>query len=104
MRAGMIVAALAAALWTAPAFGETITVAMGNVTYTPEKISARIGDTIVWINKDLVPHTATSKAGGFDSKGIQADKSWRYTIQTTGEFAYICTFHPTMKAMLRVKE
>jgi plastocyanin len=22
------------------------------------------GDTIVWVNKDLVPHTATSKVGG----------------------------------------
>jgi len=62
------------------------------------------GDTIVWVNKDLVPHTATSKTGGFDSKGIEADESWSYTIRKTGDCAYICTFHPTMKAMLRVKE
>ena len=44
--------------------------------------AAAPGDTIVWVVKDLVPHTATSKAGGFDSKDIQADKSWRNTIHT----------------------
>ena len=41
--------------------------------------------------------------GGFDSKDIQADKSWTYTFRKTGDFAYICTFHPTMMAMVRVK-
>lgn len=46
---------------------------------------------------------ATSKSGGFDSNEIQADESWSYTIRKTGDFAYICRFHPTMKAMLRVK-
>jgi predicted outer membrane protein len=55
------------------------------------------------VNKDLVPHTATSTAGTFDSKNIQADRSWKLTTRKTGDFAYICTFHPTMKAMLRVK-
>ena len=55
------------------------------------------------VNKDLVPHTATSKAGGFDSQVIQADKSWRFTVRKKGDFAYVCTFHPTMKATLRVR-
>ena len=36
-------------------------------------------------------------------EGIQADKSWRFTVRKKGDFAYICTFHPTMTAMLRVK-
>ena len=87
-----------------PAETRTHTVTIEGMRFQPEVLTVAPGDTVVWVNKDLVPHTATSKAGGFDSKDIQADKSWRYTIQTTGEFAYICTFHPTMKAMLRVKE
>ena len=44
-------------------------------------LTVALGDTIVWVNKDFVPHTAMSEAGGFDSKDIQADKSWRHTIQ-----------------------
>jgi plastocyanin len=47
----------------------------------PEMLTVERGDTIVWVNKDIVPHTATS----------------------TSDFAYICSFHPTMKAMLRVE-
>jgi plastocyanin len=66
-------------------------------------VTVERGDTIVWVNKDVVPHTATSKAGNFDSKLIQTDKSWKYTVRQKGDFAYICTFHPTMKAMLQVE-
>jgi plastocyanin len=82
---------------------KTHTVTIEGMRFQPEVLTVALGDTIVWVNKDLVPHTATSTAGSFDSKEIQADKSWKYTIRKTGDFAYICTFHPTMKAMLRVK-
>ena len=83
---------------------QTHTVTIEGMRFQPEALTVAPGDTIVWVNKDLVPHTATSKAGNFDSNAIQADKSWRYTVQKKGAFAYICTFHPTMKAMLRVDQ
>ena len=81
----------------------THTVTMENMQFQPATLTVTRGDTVVWVNKDLVPHTATSRAGLFDSQIIQADKSWRFTVRTQGEFAYVCTFHPTMSAMLRVK-
>ena len=81
----------------------THTVTMENMRFQPESLTVARGDTVVWVNKDLVPHTATSKAGGFDSQGIEAEKSWRFTVRKKGDFAYVCTFHPTMTAMLRVK-
>ena len=82
---------------------KTHTVVMENMRFQPETLTVARGDTIVWINKDLVPHTATSKTGGFDSQLVQAEESWRFTARKKGEFAYICTFHPTMTAMLRVR-
>ena len=82
---------------------KTHTVTIEGMRFQPEILTVERGDTIVWVNKDLVPHTATSKAGNFDSKLIEADKSRNYTVRTKGDFAYICTFHPTMKAMLRVR-
>ncbi len=81
---------------------QTHTVTIQAMRFQPEVLSVASGDTIVWVNKDLVPHTATSAAGSFDSKDIQADKSWSYTVRTKGDFDYTCTFHPTMKATLRV--
>ena len=82
---------------------QTHTVSIEGMRFQPEELTVALGNTIVWVNKDLVPHTATSKTGSFDSKDIQVDKSRSYTIRKTGDFAYKCTFHPTMKAMLRVK-
>jgi plastocyanin len=82
---------------------KTHTVTIEGMRFQPEMLTVARGDTIVWVNQDVVPHTATSKAGNFDSKLIQTDNSWKYTIQKKGDFAYICTFHPTMKATLRVE-
>ena len=82
---------------------KTHTVTMENMRFQPQRLTVAPGDTVVWVNKDLVPHTATSKAGGFDSQVIPAEKSWRFTVRKTGEFPYTCTFHPTMTATLRVR-
>lgn len=82
---------------------KTHTVAMENMRFQPQSLTVGRGDTVVWVNKDLVPHTATSKTGGFDSQTIVAEKSWRFTVRKKGEFAYICTFHPTMTATLQVR-
>jgi plastocyanin len=109
VRTATVVAALSVALGTMGAVighqpeSTTHTVTIEGMRFQPEVLTVAPGDTVVWVNKDLVPHTATSTAGGFDSKDIQADKSWKFTTRKTGDFAYICTFHPTMKALLRVK-
>lgn len=82
---------------------KTHTVTMENMRFRPQTLTVARGDSVVWVNKDLVPHTATSRAGGFDSQLIPAEKSWRLTVRKKGDFAYICTLHPTMTATLRVR-
>ena len=81
----------------------THTVTMEATGFEPAVLTIKAGDSVVWVNKDPFPHTATSKAGGFDSQVILAGKSWSFTPSKKGEFAYVCTLHPTMKATLRVK-
>jgi plastocyanin len=81
----------------------THTVVIEGTRFQPDGLTVRAGDSVVWVNKDPFPHTATSKIGGFDSQAIQADKSWTYVAKKKGEFDYICTFHPTMTAKLRVR-
>ena len=81
----------------------THTVTIDASTYDPEELTVNAGDTVIWVNKDLVAHTATSQAGRFDSGAIMPGKSWKYKVNRTGDFAYTCTYHPTMKATLRVK-
>ena len=81
----------------------TYTVAIEDTSFQPAMLTVKAGDSVVWVNKDPFPHTATSEAGRFDSGIITPDKSWTYTPKTKGDFAYTCTLHLTMKAMLRVE-
>lgn len=81
----------------------THTVTIEAMSFQPSMLTVKTGDSVVWVNKGWFPHTATSETGGFDSLEIPPDKSWTYTPKTKGEFPYVCTLHPTMKAMLRVE-
>jgi len=82
----------------------THTVIMEGITFRPAELTVASGDVVIWVNKDLVGHTATSaEAGIFDSNLIAPDKSWKFTFRTKGDFAYKCNYHPAMTAMLHVK-
>ncbi len=80
----------------------THTVVIEGLKSFPEDLTVKRGDTVVWINKDPFPHTATAK-GVFDSGSIAAGGSWKYIAREVGEHPYLCTFHPNMKATLRVE-
>jgi len=41
----------------------THTVSLEAMRFQPDDLTVAPGDTIIWVNKDLVPHTATSEAG-----------------------------------------
>ena len=73
-------------------------------SFKPQDLTVKVGDSVVWTNKDPFSHTATSTAGGFDSRGIAAGKTWKHKAAKKGDFAYICTYHTTMKGRLVVRE
>jgi plastocyanin len=82
---------------------KTHTVVIEGTSFQPARLTVAAGDTVVWINKDPFPHTATSTTGAFDSGSIAPDKSWKFKLVKKGDLDYICTLHPTMKARLTVK-
>jgi plastocyanin len=80
------------------------TVTIEATRFQPTELTVKAGDSILWVNKDLFPHTVTSKrAGLFDSRVIAAGASWTYTPTTKGIAPYFCVFHPTMTGTLRVR-
>jgi plastocyanin len=87
----------------APRKPATHTVAIDASRFEPDTLTVMVGDTVVWVNKDLVAHTATSKAHAFDSGLIPPGKSWKYTPKRAGDSAYTCSYHPRMSGLLRVK-
>jgi plastocyanin len=79
------------------------TVAIRAFQYVPADLTVATGDTVVWINEDLVPHTATAEGKTFDSGSIAVKQSWQYVARDKGQFEYVCTFHSNMKATLTVR-
>ena len=49
-----------------PAHAETIQITMENLVISPAEASAKVGDTIEWVNKDIFAHTATARNGDWD--------------------------------------
>ncbi|QQJ99253.1 cupredoxin domain-containing protein [Burkholderia ambifaria] len=98
----IVVAAVLAFVAADVVAATTHRITIEGMRFNPASVTVARGDTIVWVNKDLVAHTATA-AGLFDSHEIRPDASWTYVANTPGRHAYICTFHPTMKATLTVK-
>jgi len=78
----------------------THTVEIRGMAFHPAVLTVAVGDTVVWINRDIVPHTATGTRRKWDSGQLQQGDSGRYVASRTGRAPYTCTLHPTMTGML----
>lgn len=82
---------------------KTDTVIISQMQFQPASLTINKGDTVIWINKDLVAHNVTEQPeGGIKSDTIQTDGSWKMVPDHS--FKYICSIHPTMQAELTVNE
>ncbi len=93
-------AALASALGAASAHADTITVTIEKMAFSPAEIHAKVGDTIEWVNKDALVHTATVR-GGWEVM-LPAKKSGSIVVETVESIDYYCRFHPNMKGRIIV--
>jgi plastocyanin len=97
----MCVAAFPAA--GAHAAGKTHTVRIEGMKFVPERVEVAAGDTVIWTNKDFLPHSVTAAGAGVESGDLAPSKSWRFVARKKGEMPYICRLHPVMKGVLVVK-
>src|SRR5437899_12256088 len=82
-----------------PARAATIQITMDNLEISPAVVSAKVGDTIEWINKDMLAHTATARNGDFDVT-LPPKKAATTVLKKAGTVDYYCRYHPNMKAGL----
>lgn len=82
------------------------TVDIQGMAFRPESLTVQAGDTVVWVNKDIVPHTATAQSAQahWDTGNLTQGARGRYVAQQAGSVEYTCTLHPTMHATLIIKE
>ena len=100
-RLSVIASAVLLVAMAVPAYAATIEITMENLEVSPKEASAKIGDTIEWINKDVFAHTATAKNGDFDVT-LPPNKSATSVLTKAGAVDYYCRYHPNMKATLKV--
>jgi plastocyanin len=96
---------LAAGAACAPsiAAAEEHIVEMNGLEFSPAELVIRVGDTVTWVNLDVMAHTTTSADGSWDSGSMTKGDEWSFTFDDAGVFAYDCTFHPTMRGMVVVE-
>ena len=103
-------AALMAAALLAPAASSAQTHRAGRhvvniqaFRFAPDTLRVSVGDTVVWSNHDMVPHTATDARKRWDSGNIAAGAVARRVVDRPGTQEYVCAYHPTMRAVLVVR-
>jgi len=100
--AASLMAALLSGAVAVPAHAATIQITIENMVFAPAEASAKVGDTIEWINKDVLVHTATARNGDFDIT-TPPKKTVTSVLKKAGTVEYYCRYHPNMKAVLRIE-
>lgn len=83
----------------------TPAVAIDNFTFGPATLTVPIGTTVVWTNRDDIPHTVTSDKSPplFRSKPLDTGDTFKATFDKPGTYGYFCSLHPHMQGTIVVK-
>jgi plastocyanin len=79
----------------------TVRIAIGPMAFSAAPGPIRVGDTVEWVNNDVVDHTATEKKAGWDVS-MAPGKRARVVMKKAGTFDYYCRYHPNMIGRLVV--
>lgn len=96
-----VMLAFAFGLAAVPARADTIRIVIQDLVFAPSEVSAKVGDTVEWVNRDVFAHTATARNGDFDVNQ-PPKKTVTSTLNKAGTVEYYCRYHPNMKAVLKI--
>jgi plastocyanin len=77
-------------------------VKIADFAFAPESRSVKVGDSVKWTNQDGATHTVTADDGAFDSGNLANGKSFTFTFDEAGTFAYHCNIHQSMTGKVTV--
>jgi plastocyanin len=76
----------------------TVVVRMEDIAYNPDLVSARLGQTVQWVNDDDAAHTVAKVSGpgeDFESDKITPGERFNVTLgEGRGVIEYRCEIHP----------
>jgi plastocyanin len=85
-----------------PACAASVQITMQNLEVLPKEVTAKVGDTVEWINKDAFVHSATAPNGDFDVQ-LPVNKTASVVVKKAGTVEYYCRYHPNMRATLKIE-
>jgi plastocyanin len=71
-------------------------VRIADFAFAPDSRSVKAGDSVKWSNQDGATHTVTADDGAFDSGNLAGGKSFSFTFDQAGTYAYHCNIHQSM--------
>jgi len=88
---------------------KTVTVEILRSSFQPETIEIVKDTTVIWINKDTIPHTITSSScpcrhDFFDSGNLDPDEQFNFTFTEPGTYEYYCKIHPSVHGVVMVMD
>ena len=104
IRLAVLSAAIAALSCSEPrgSASERHTVEIREFMFHPDTLRVAAGDTVVWTNRDVVPHTTTSDV--WDSGAVERGSSWVLVAAASDTISYVCTLHPAMTGTLIIED
>ena len=81
--------------------GDRARIRINDLDYGPASVTVHVGDTVEWINRDIVEHTATARSGAFDI-ATPIGKPAAARMKAAGRFEYFCRLHPNMVGVINV--
>ena len=79
------------------------TVQIHNLRFSPSELVVAPGDTVVWVNKDLIPHTITADDRSWDSARLNQNDRWDIVVHEGMRGTYFCRYHPSMTGRLVIR-
>lgn len=81
---------------------QVYTVTISDMKFQPAELSVHQGDTVLWVNQDMVVHDVTEEKNKLWSSGqLPSGKSWKLPVERSAD--YFCSIHVLMKGKLVVK-
>jgi plastocyanin len=76
---------------------------MKNIKFAPDQASAKVGQTVCWVNDDTVQHDAVDEdTDAFHSALFGKGKTFSWKAAKAGTVSYVCTVHPGMQGKLTI--
>ena len=78
-------------------------IVVDNFRFTPGAATVPVGTTVVWTNRDDVPHNVISTEKKFASPVLDTDEQFSHTFDAKGTYNYYCSIHPKMTGRVVVE-